>query len=198
MKKNQSVTKVITAVFAKSALAISCAFAISTAHAASVSLDPASPAPARVGEMVSFDVLLDFSSDSTTGGSVDIAWDPSVLQYNDNFNITLSPRDSTFDVVDFQQPGLLSVGLGDFAGFTPTGVLGVVEYMAMGEGTTDISLGDSQKWGGFFSSTGALIPVNYAGSQVSVSAVPVPAAVWLFSSGLVGLAGMARRKSATI
>ena len=29
-----------------------------------------------------------------------------------------------------------------------------------------------------------------------VSAVPVPAAVWLFGSGLIGLAGMARRKSA--
>jgi len=30
-----------------------------------------------------------------------------------------------------------------------------------------------------------------------VSAVPVPAAVWLFGSGLLGLAGMARRKQAT-
>ena len=27
-----------------------------------------------------------------------------------------------------------------------------------------------------------------------VSAVPVPAAVWLFGSGLVGLAGVARRR----
>ena len=30
----------------------------------------------------------------------------------------------------------------------------------------------------------------------TVSAVPVPAAVWLFGSGLAGLAGMARRKNA--
>jgi len=30
----------------------------------------------------------------------------------------------------------------------------------------------------------------------SVSAVPVPAAVWLFGSGLIGLAGIARRKNA--
>jgi len=32
--------------------------------------------------------------------------------------------------------------------------------------------------------------------QGTVSAVPVPAAVWLFGSGLVGLAGVARRKAA--
>lgn len=32
--------------------------------------------------------------------------------------------------------------------------------------------------------------------QADVSAVPVPAAVWLFGSGLVGLVGMARRKKA--
>jgi len=30
----------------------------------------------------------------------------------------------------------------------------------------------------------------------SVSAVPVPAAVWLFGSGLIGLAGFAKRKKA--
>jgi hypothetical protein len=32
-------------------------------------------------------------------------------------------------------------------------------------------------------------------SVTTVSAVPVPAAVWLFGSGLIGLAGVARRKA---
>lgn len=37
---------------------------------------------------------------------------------------------------------------------------------------------------------------NLSNTQVfSVAVVPVPAAVWLFGSGLLGLAGMARRKS---
>lgn len=30
--------------------------------------------------------------------------------------------------------------------------------------------------------------------HVEVAAVPIPAAIWLFSSGLLGLAGMARHK----
>lgn len=33
-------------------------------------------------------------------------------------------------------------------------------------------------------------------ANVTISPVPVPAAVWLFGSGLLGLAGIARRKSA--
>ena len=33
------------------------------------------------------------------------------------------------------------------------------------------------------------------GSYSAVSAVPVPAAIWLFGSGLIGLAGIGRRKS---
>ena len=37
---------------------------------------------------------------------------------------------------------------------------------------------------------------NLGIDNVTVSAVPVPAAVWLFGSGLVGLVGIARRKKA--
>jgi len=36
----------------------------------------------------------------------------------------------------------------------------------------------------------------YLSSTLTVSAIPVPAAVWLFGSGLLGLIGIARRKSA--
>lgn len=36
--------------------------------------------------------------------------------------------------------------------------------------------------------------MSTTGSQCATSAVPVPAAVWLFGSGLVGLAGVARRR----
>lgn len=46
-----------------------------------------------------------------------------------------------------------------------------------------------------------LIPPGNAGAieyelTINVSAVPIPAAVWLFGSGLLGLVGMAKRKKA--
>ena len=37
---------------------------------------------------------------------------------------------------------------------------------------------------------------NRGGMSLSVNAVPIPAAVWLFGSGLIGLIGVARRKKA--
>ena len=35
----------------------------------------------------------------------------------------------------------------------------------------------------------------YSGDVSAISAVPVPGAVWLFGSGLIGLIGIARRKA---
>lgn len=40
------------------------------------------------------------------------------------------------------------------------------------------------------------VHVNFGGSVESLQAVPLPAPLWLFSSGLLGLIGIARRKKA--
>lgn len=60
---------------------------------------------------------------------------------------------------------------------------------------------DSHNVSGYFSNnTGTLAAGNYTlkismSQTTNVSAVPVPAAAWLLGSGLLGLAGVARRKS---
>ena len=48
----------------------------------------------------------------------------------------------------------------------------------------------------FYSETFEASPTNFFVDDVSISAVPVPAAAWLFGSGLLGLAGISRRKKA--
>ena len=50
------------------------------------------------------------------------------------------------------------------------------------------------KDGGGTSFKGVLYNLHLEGTVNSPAAVPVPAAVWLFGSGLVGLVGVARRK----
>jgi hypothetical protein len=68
---------------------------------------------------------------------------------------------------------------------------------AIDEGVTDVdwfALGIGQIGGiGVMADSGGL---DAAWELISYSVVPVPAAVWLFGSGLIGLIGVARRKTA--
>ena len=85
---------------------------------------------------------------------------------------------------------------GDSANFAADTGLATIACGACGVGdaytltyAAHVPLGDASGFGG----------VGYAltleGTIGSVSAVPVPAAVWLFGSGLLGLVGVARRKT---
>lgn len=50
--------------------------------------------------------------------------------------------------------------------------------------------------GGALASFGNQVPLTLTVNDASISAVPIPAAVWLFGSGIVGLIGASRRKMA--
>jgi hypothetical protein len=71
-----------------------------------------------------------------------------------------------------------------------------VEYArlnsAMSDGSGQLQIQVLPIAGGIYGVNSALAGLQIHG--VLISAVPVPAAVWLFGSGLIGLAGMARRK----
>ncbi|HSH28862.1 MAG TPA: VPLPA-CTERM sorting domain-containing protein [Thiohalobacter sp.] len=87
----------------------------------------------------------------------------------------------------------IPMGSGAWAG-NPEGVATITCGVDCGDGdsyaldySATVPLGDPSGFGG----------VAYAVHlEGSVSAVPVPAAVWLFGSGLVGLVGVARRRKA--
>ena len=183
--------------FTKYMAGIFCAVAISATQAASIEVSPTDNSLNSIGDMFALDLLMDFSDAPTTGGAVDIAWDPAIMQYKDDFafNAAFTSRDTGFDVIDFQQPGLLSIGFGNFStAITDTIQIGTLGFTGLAEGTTDIDLQDSLKWAGFFDfDTGALIPVAYTGGTATV--VPLPAAAWLMMSGLGMLGLSAKRKS---
>jgi hypothetical protein len=131
-------------------------------------------------------------------------------QYMDDFNMaggTTTDSETSFDLTG----RLVSIDGGagqswDYAGFTTdtvttggvsdTGVSvvnvgdingdGIDDYTAVFKSAGELGI----EWGGF-----AGTPYFEVWNVEIVSAVPVPAAIWLFGSGLIGLFAWARRKS---
>lgn len=73
-------------------------------------------------------------------------------------------------------------------------------FVSNGNGEMIMSLWGANFGGGEFTgnyddATGARLATYGMDLRLGLTAVPVPAAVWLFASGLIGLVGFARRKS---
>ena len=186
--------------------------AISSAQAVSLTLMSSTPSVA-VGETIELQVLMDFSDDATVGGGFDIIFDPGLVSYVSGSYLTDGAlgsdpsftRDDNPTVTDptkrveVLSDKLAGAAFGNFGGLSGPAVVGSLSFIANAGGDAVFSLGasTSASIGGFFSavSFSEQFPV-FTGTTVSVSAVPVPAAVWLFGSGLVGLIGVARRRAA--
>ncbi len=91
---------------------------------------------------------------------------------------------------DYIMPnGFLFIGGGIVTFFDVRGTISTVTHLAL---PTDGILSINA-----VGTTGTNTPTNFAGNVGSVNVptvVPVPAAVWLFASGLFGLVGIARRR----
>lgn len=174
--------------------------AISGANAATISLLPTS-ASAIPSEMLAFDLSIDFTGDPTVGGGIDISFDTGLLSFQ---SFSTASSTLTLDASFTRSPDPVSTGLeglafGSFSGLE-TGIVGTLTFQALAEGNSALAMAvtsDPLKGGDFISATsGEVQSVTFVETQVEISAVPLPAAVWLFGSGLIGLAGIARRRSA--
>ena len=112
------------------------------------------------------------------------------------------------NVVEFGTPGTIVNGVINYDTFTP--VVNVLEIAGWQLDLTTLVNDDSDPEllhllgtgllsGNGFDATSAVwtLSAQKVGSSYSmtITAVPVPAAVWLFGSGLIGLAGFMRRKA---
>lgn len=171
--------------------------AASSAQAVTISLDPASTTTVT-GSNFSLDVLADFSSTEMITGSVEFSFDSSLLAYTDfSWNSdfkTLFP----YTELIIESSEVVSIGFGALSGFgTGDGhTIGTISFDALAPGSTSVAMATSSLHGDYEDSSYNLVNASYNNASVDISAVPVPAAVWLFGSGLVGLAGIARRRSA--
>ncbi len=129
------------------------------------------------------------------GGGLNFSFDSSVL------NVTsISIDESVWDLgagistgaIDNTQGSVSGISVNAWSDVSGNFTIASITFQAVGNGSTALSLSDYllNPW----ASGGGLINPDYAASSVTVSAVPVPAALWLFGSGLLGLAGVAKRK----
>lgn len=89
-------------------------------------------------------------------------------------------------------PDYCLTNTGPFSNLQSKGYWSATEYAP----NTDYAWGLGMDYGGQGSNEKFFYHYAWAVQSGDVSAVPIPAAVWLFGSGLIGLVGFARRKKA--
>ncbi len=168
------------------------------AHAATIHLTPLTPTVA-VGD--NFAISVHAAGFPTTGGAtLGLEFNPSVVHLT---GLTLTPG-APFDTLSptaidnvAGKVSFITI-LAPLAGSLPSGDFDVftMKFTAVGLGTSPVTLIDD---GGIKSWTGSdFLPIKeitYQQVLVTVQPIPVPAAVWLFGSGLLGLLSVARRRA---
>lgn len=178
---------------------------------ASAALITMTPTPQTVGGGASFfvDIMAIGLPDGTVGGALDISWTGD-MALDSIYLATTDPADnggglfpgewepvsSFFSGVDSTGPGSISgLYVGNFAGVIGDQAIARLNFTTgAGFSGSTISM-DAAAIGGTWSSwISGDFTNTYEGATIPVATIPVPAALWLFGSGLIGLAGMARRR----
>jgi len=174
------------------------------AHAATVSLVPTPQSVAPGGNFV-INLSYDFTSPvgGILGGGVDIGFDDAILNlgsfsWNATFFSLVDPSLSKLptDNSNGTTGALDGWDFGNFGGLTGTGTIGTVNFqvdpLANIGASDNIAMSVSTSSGGWFDSFGSQITPTLNGATVNV--VPIPGAIWLLGSGLIGLVGLNRRR----
>jgi len=156
---------------------------------------------ASVDEFISLDILMDFTDEPTVGGAIDVFYNESILSFQSfDFDSTTPGLDPVFNRLPEVLSGELEgIGFGSFSGLSGPGIVGTLTFQVIGDGSAilNMAITDNNLAGGEFTSVSALgggekpkvLSVDFGSTEVRV--VPVPAAIWLFGSGLFALVGVA-------
>lgn len=185
--------------------------AYSGVQASTLSIET-STSTVNLSDIITLQIMMDFTDDATLGGGFDILFDPNLVSYIPKSYLTDptlgSDPDFTRDddpsvldaskLVEVQFDRLVGAAFGSFSGLSGPSVVGSLSFVADTAGTAmfSVSASTSSSVGGFFSANtfDEQFP-NFTGTAVTISGIPIPATFWLFGSGLLGLVGIARRST---
>ena len=152
----------------------------------------------------SVDLLMDFTEDATLGGTVDILFNPDRLSFHSfHFNDAFLPpeQDDPFVIrrigpePEPPLPGkLVGLKFGHLFGLVGPGVIGTLTFQAINAGSSLLTFDTVEPFRSI--NTDDIQSVDFGSAIVNVSAVPVPAAAWLFGSSLIALAGVVKKRKA--
>ena len=180
-------------------------------QAATIWLEPVTQ-DITVGGVATLELYADGEGVAFLAGGLDVFYDETIVSYNDDFAFDAAfPTDP-----DFSRPGtsgdpdncttdpsalgcsgpgeINGIAFGNFNGIADTLTLvGTLSFTGLNVGVSPITMATNDlPAGDWFDVSGSLMDVVYGDAEINV--VPVPAAVWLFGTGLLGLVGVARRR----
>lgn len=165
------------------------------AQSASVFLSPANGTGILFDGTATLELFMDFSDTPTIGGGVDFtvtgvgslaAFSPSEW-----FNTVPDPFFTGFSFDPLVADGDLEVHFGSFFGLSGLNKVGDLTINLLGLGEIVVAISINSFFGDFFPTAG-LEPMAVELVGATITVVPVPAAVWLFASGLGLLLGWRR------
>ncbi len=175
---------------------------VGTASAQTITLNPLNPS-VTLGSNIVVDIIGTDFTGGTSGGGIDLSWDPGILSLS-NVDTTPFPLDKTFGqdgVLDSVAGTLRDLSVSSLGTTAATSfTVATLTFQTVGTGLSPLNLElGSFAQPGFdvwTDANGAQVNPTFAdgSATVSPSAIPLPAAVWLFGTGLAGLFGVARRK----
>lgn len=167
-------------------------------------ITPTSTFVTGVGETFDVDIFGSYTADvngadQLLGGAVDLLYDPSIIVLH---HIIINAPDDISNNVDFidNVAGLAQgIGFASFSGIDQSdGVISyaTVRFGTVGVGTSTLELRDANNLAYEWVNTNLdTVDLSLTNGSVRVgSPVPLPAASWLFASGLIGLFQINRKK----
>jgi len=164
-------------------------------NAATLTLVPTGLETVNVGDSVTYNIEADFGTVTTIGGDLNVVYTPGTGVVGVDAAAT-SINTAVFEAlptVEITEGNVFMQASTFGAGTAGTFIFGTITFIAQAVGLVDITLNP----GVWSDSAANSIPItNISTAQVNV--VPIPPAIWLLGSGIVGLIGMARRKRTAV